>query len=150
MLASSVPKAYAVKALRRLSALAAENKIAIELACCHGVIFRLAYRAPDGKPGEVLTNDIATHLADAVREEMRLRHDWLETDIAALMADTATHHVRPENEFAPGLLLSRNGGARVLAHKLFLLRDPLPATATDRHDAEVLLRKISASTPGQI
>jgi hypothetical protein len=81
---------------------------------------------------------------------MRMRIDWLETDIAIhLTAAVADHELR-EDEFAPGIVLSVNGGASVLAHKLFLLREVLPPSATDARDAEFLLTKISVATPGQI
>jgi hypothetical protein len=150
MTASPIHKDHATKALRRLSALASETKIVIELALCHGAVVVGAYHAADGRRGKVRPNDIAVHLAEAVREEMRMRIDWLETDIAIhLTAAVADHELR-EDEFAPGIVLSVNGGARVLAHKLFLLREVLPPSATDARDAEFLLTKISVATPGQI
>lgn len=143
-------KDHATKALRRLSTLATATKTIVELALCHGAVVTVAYRATDGGRGEALPNDIVVHLAAAVSEEMRLRIDWLETDIAIFMTEASADHALSENAFAPGVALSVNGGARVLAHKLFLLRGPLPASATDAQDAEFLLTKISVSTPGQI
>ncbi len=150
MLSSPIHKDHASKALRRLSALAQEAKIVIELALSHGAVVVVAYHAAAGGRGAVLPNDIALHLAESVSDEMRLRRDWLETDIAIYMAEASADHELHENEFAPGIVLTVNGGARALAHKLYLLREPLPPDATDIRDAEFLLTKISVSTPGQI
>jgi len=150
MLYPPVTKAYAAKALHRLKDLAAATKTVVELALCHGAVVAVAYRADNGQRGEVQPNDIVAHLADAVREEMRLRIDWLETDIAIFMTEASADHSLREGEFAPGVVLSVNGAARVLAQKLHLLRAPLPPNATDVRDAEFLLTKISVSTPGQI
>jgi hypothetical protein len=150
MTASAAHKDYATKALRRLSVLASEAKIVIELALCHAAVVVGAYHASDGRRGGARPNDIAGHLAAAVSEEMRMRHDWLETDIAIYLTAAVANHELREGEFAPGIVLSVNGGARILAHKLFLLRDALPPSATDARDAEFLLTKISVSTPGQI
>lgn len=147
---SPIHKEYAKKALHRLSALATQTKVVVELALCHGAVVVVGYQAVGGSRGAVQPNDIATHLADAVAGEMRLRTNWLETDIAIYMTEAVADHDLRENEFAPGVILSVNGGARVLAHKLFLLREAMPATATDARDAEFLLTKISVSSPGQI
>jgi hypothetical protein len=147
---SPIHKDYAIKALRRFSALAAQTKTVIELALCHGAVVIVAYHASEGSRGRVQPNGIAIHLADAVAEEMRLRSDWLETDIAIYMTEAVADHELRENEFAPGVMLSVNGGARVLAHKLHLLGESLPQSATDARDAEFLLTKISVSSPGQI
>ena len=145
-----IHKAYATKALRRLSALATASGTVIELALCHGAVVVVAYRADRGPRGEVQPNDIAIHLANAVSEEMRLRTDWLETDMAIFMTEASADHTLREDEFAPGVVVSVNGAARVLAQKLYLLREALPPNATDARDTEFLLTKISVSTPGQI
>ena len=150
MASATLHKTHAVKALRRLSTLATASGTVLELALCHGAIVVAAFRAVEGRRGEVRPNDIVTRLADIVSDEMRLRKDWLESDIAAFMTEaSADHTLRPE-EFAPGVVISINGGARMLAQKLNLLREDSPPDATDERDAEFLLRKISVSAPGQI
>jgi hypothetical protein len=103
-----------------------------------------------GRRGEVRPNDIAVDLIDAVREDLRLRVDWIETDIAAFIIEAAAKNTLRADEFIPGLVISVNGTARVLAQKLHLLREALPPTATDACDVEFLLRKISITSPGQI
>jgi len=150
MWSPSLHKTYATKALKRLSALAAESSTVLELALGHGALVVVAYHAAQGQRGQVRPNDIALVLADAVREELRLRTDWLETDIAIFIAEAATRHTLREDEFSPGIVLSVNGSARVLAQKLHLLREALPPEATDERDAEILLTKISIPNPGQI
>jgi len=150
MSSSPIHKAYSAKALRRLGGIAAQTKTIVELALCHGAVVVVAYHEQDGRRGRVQPNDVAVHLADAVSEEMRLRADWLETDIAIFMTEASVGHTLREDEFAPGVVLSVNGAARVLARKLYLLREPPPPNATDARDAEFLLTKISVSSPGQI
>ena len=150
MTSTSMYTGYHAKALRKLSVLATEAKTVIELALCHGAVIVIAYRADRGQQGQVLPNDIAIYLADAVGEEMRLRNDWLKTGLAHLLAEASAGHGLREREFAPGIVLSVNGTARVLAQKLHLLRDNLPPHATDERDAEFLLTKISVSAPEQI
>ena len=136
--------------LRKSSAFASDTGTVVELARSDGAIVVVAYRADRGQRGKVRPNDIAVNLADAVRKEMRLRADWLEADLAIFITEAAAKHPLREDEFAPGVAISVNGAARVLAKKLYLLREPLPPNATDARDAEFLLTKISVSTPGQI
>ena len=83
--------------------------------------------------------------------DQRLRHDWLETDVAIFLSEAAAaSHTLSPLEFAPGVLLSVNSSAKVLAMKLHLLVAPLPPDATDARDAEYLLERISVSSPDQI
>jgi len=143
-------KDSADKALRKLSALAGEAKTVIELALCHGTVVVVAYRAERNSRGDVEPNAIALHLAAAVREAMRLRCDWLEVDMASFLGEASADHTLQEHAYAPGVVLSVNSTARVLAQKLHLLRNALPPDATDERDAEFLLTRISVSAPGQI
>lgn len=122
----------------------------LELALCHGAIVVLAYKLHSGKRGEVRPNDIAVSLAETVNDELRLRKNWLETDIAIFIADAAVNHEFWADQFFPGVALSIGGAARVLAHKLHLLSVDLPAESTDTRDAELLLSKIGVSSPGQV
>lgn len=139
-----------VKVLQRLSALATERNTVLELALCHGAVVTVAYQSEAGLPGEVRSNDIAVELAEAVHQEQHLRIDWLETDIAIFIAEAASKHRLVSGEFAPGVVISANSSARVLAMKLHLLRLPLRSGATDLRDAEFLLEKINIPSPGQI
>ena len=150
MSSQSLHKTYAAKALQKLSGLAVQSSIVLELALCHGAVVIVAYRVDHGQRGAVRPNDIAVYLADAVREELQMREDWFDQDIAIFITEAAANHTLDEEEFAPGLVISVNGSARALAQKLHLLREPLPPEATDVRDAEFLLSKISVSNPGQI
>jgi hypothetical protein len=130
--------------------LAANSGVVIELAFCHGAVVTVVYQVENGRPGAVRSNDLVVHFADAVSEEMRLRTDWIATDVAVFLFEEVADHTLQSNEFGPGVTLSVNGGARVLAHKLYLLRGNLPSNATDAADAEMLLAKVGFSTAGQI
>lgn len=150
MLTAPYNKSYVVKALHTLSAYADRAEAALELALCHGALIMVVRRAKRGCSAEVRPNDIAIHLAEVVLEEQRLRIDWLETDVAIFLAEAAARHALHADEFAPGVVLTVNASARVLAMKLHLLRAPLPPDSTDAQDAEFLLGKISVSSPAQV
>ncbi len=138
------------RALQQYSRLAVRAGCTFELALCHGTVCTLAFALNDAEPGEVWPNDLGLELAAAVAEAQRLRPDWVNTDVAAFIAAGNAGHTLQADEFAPGLILSINTGARVLAHKLHLLDRPLPAAATDLPDAAFLLRKIHLASPEQV
>jgi len=143
-------KSHVTKALQHLSALAGQKGVMIELALCHGAVIAVASALNCTRGPAVRPNDIVVRLAETVYLEHRLRHDWLETDVAILLAaGVAGQNLQPA-EFAPGVLLSVNETARILALKLSLLSGPLPPDATDARDAEFLLEKISVTSLDQI
>lgn len=143
-------KSPVAKALHRLSDLADRAHVVVELALCHGSVIAVAYELDQSLGRVARPNDIAIHLIEAVSSELRLTLDWLEDDVARFLADgLATHGLQP-GEFGPGVLLSMNTSANVLATKLGLLDTALPADATDERDAEYLLGKISVDSPEQI
>lgn len=138
------------RALQQYSALAVKAGCTFELALCHGAVCTVAYRWVGGERGEVLPNDCCGELAAIVAEAQRLRPDWVETEVAHFIATAnARHSLRPD-EFAPGLTLTINTGAQVLAHKLHLLGAPLPPRATDARDAGFLLHKIHLASREQV
>lgn len=150
MYSSPFNKNHTAKALRRLSVLAGEANTVLELAFCHGTLIAVAYASARGRLGKVRPNDIAARLAASVRDELRLRADWLETDVAIFVAGSVLAHSLCLDEFAPGVILSVNTAAKILALKLHLLSTPLPAEATDLRDVEFLLEKIKVSSLDQI
>lgn len=138
------------RALQQYSRLAVRAGCTFELALCHGAVCTLAFAWHDGEPGEVWPNDLGLELATAVAEAQRLQPDWVNTEVAAFIAAANAGHTLQADEFAPGLTLSINTGARVLAHKLHVLEHPLPAAATDLADATFLLRKIHLASAEQV
>ncbi len=138
------------RALQQYSALAVKAGFTLELALCHGAVCTVAYRWVDGVRREVLPNDSCGELAAIVAETQRLRPDWVETEVAWFLANANARHTLQPDEFAPGLTLTINTGARVLAHKLHLLAAPMPSRATDARDAEFLLRKIHLASREQV
>jgi hypothetical protein len=139
-----------IRALQQFSRLAVRAGCTFEFALCHGAVCTLAFGLNGEEPGEVLPNDLGLELAAAVAVTQRLRPDWVLTDVAQFIAAANSDHSLQPDEFAPGLTLSINTGARVLAHKLHLLGLPLPAAATDLADAAFLLRKIHLASPAQV
>ena len=150
MQTASLHKNQVAKALHKLSTLAGQANVMIELALCHGAIIAVAYTIERYQCHVARPSDIAVHLAESVYLDQRLRHDWLETDVAIFLSEAATSPTLRPEEFAPGVLLSVNASAKVLAMKLHLLGAPLPPDATDARDAEYLLEKISVSSSDQI
>lgn len=138
------------RALQQYSRLAVRAGCTFEFALCHGTVCTLAFALNGEEAGEVLPNDLGLELAAAVAETQRLRPGWVNMDVAQFIAAASADHTLQPDEFAPGLTLSINTGARVLAHKLHLLDLPLPAAATDLQDAAFLLRKIHLASPEQV
>lgn len=138
------------RALRQYSALAVKAGCTVELALCHGAVCTVAYRWIGGLRGDVLPNDCCEALAAIVAETQRLRPDWVETEVAWFIATASFRHCLRPDEFAPGLTMTINTGARILAHKLHLLTAGLPSHATDARDAEFLLRKIHLASREQV
>ena len=138
------------QALWRLSALANQAGTVIEIALCHGAAVALAYRIEGDGRHEVRANDVAHHLARLVSEELRLRTNWLLTDAAIFIAESAGAKTWQPHAFAPGVLLSTGAAVDVLARKLHVLQAPLPPAATDAEDAEFLLEKVRIWSPGQV
>lgn len=150
MQTASLHKNQVTKALHKLGTLAGQANVMIELALCHGAVIAVAYTIEPHYSHTVRANDIAIHLAESVYLDQRIRHDWLETDVAIFLSEAATSPTLRPEEFAPGVLLSVNASAKVLAMKLHLLGAPLSPDATDARDAEYLLEKIRGSSPDQI
>jgi hypothetical protein len=150
MNAAALHKSHVAKALHRLSDLASQANVMVELALCHGTVIAVAYSMEQLPLLVVRPNDIAIRLAEAVYMDQRLRHDWLETDVSIFMSEGTASHTLNAEDFAPGVRLSVNSSANVLARKLHLLRAPLPPDSTDAQDVEFLLGKIKVSSPEQI
>jgi hypothetical protein len=150
MNAAALHKSHIAKALHRLSELASQANVMVELALCHGTVIAVTYSREQFPIFAVRPNDIAIRLAETIYMDQRLRHDWLETDVAAFMSEGTASHTLHAEDFAPGVRLSVNSSANVLARKLHLLRAPLPPDSTDARDVEFLLGKIKVSSPDQI
>lgn len=138
------------KALHKLSDLASDENVRLELALCHGAVIAVASTTGPDQGCVVRPNDIVIRLAETVYLDQRLRHDWLETEVAIFIADAAAAHTLRPEEFTPGVVLSVNETARILALKLHLLGAPLTPDCTDARDAAFLLGKINVSSPEQI
>lgn len=141
---------HIAKALHQLSDLASQANVMVELALCHGTVIAVTYSMEQFPLFVVRPNDIVIRLAETVYLDQRLRHDWLETDVATYMAERAAAHTLLPDDFAPGVRMSVNSSANVLARKLYLLRAPLSVDATDARDAEFLIGKIKVISPDQI
>lgn len=138
------------RALQQYAIRAEQAGRTVEFALCHGTVCTVAFRWQDGQRGEAVPNDLCAALATKVAEQLRLRPDWVDTDVAAFIAGAHARHTLQPDEFGPGLTLTINEGARVLAHKLQLLGGPRPEASTDERDAEFLLHRIHLVSPGQV
>jgi hypothetical protein len=132
------------RALRRLAELADSDKIALEVALCHGQIITVVYslaRDPQATGKTVESNARAAALVRQVASEQRLPADWLAEDVKFHLALAAARGQPHPNEFGPSLVLSLSEPEHLLAMKLHLCQgDGVPATS-DRHDLAFLIEK---------
>lgn len=131
------------RALHRLAELADADKIALEVALCHGQIITVVYglRDPLATGKAVESNSRAAALVRQVASEQRLPADWLAEDVKFRLALAAARGQPHPNEFGPSLVLSLSEPEHLLAMKLHLCQgESVPATS-DRHDLAFLIEK---------
>lgn len=133
-----------------MSNYAVKTGVMIELSLCHGALIAVTHLATRDGSSSVCPNVLAHELARMVGEEQRLHLNWLETDLAAYLAEEVRQHRLKGTEFQPSLTISVNSAARTLAEKLRLLGAELPEGSTDLQDAEFLLEHIAVTSPQQI
>ncbi|PTY03697.1 hypothetical protein DB347_20915 [Opitutaceae bacterium EW11] len=137
------------RALRRLSELAANERLALEIALCHGHIMTVVYTLPDDASGHakmVVSSSRGAELVRQVASEQRLPSAWIEEDVKFFVALTAARNPSQLREYAPSLILSVSEPPHLFAMKLHALHaDSSPALA-DRHDLAFLLQKLSLSS----
>jgi hypothetical protein len=128
------------RALSRLAELAGAEKIALEVALCHGQIITVVYAV--GQTGKAVeSSSRAAALVRQVASEQRLPADWLEEDVKFYLALTAARGQPHLQEFGPSVVLSLAEPEHLLAMKLHLCQGQLVPATADRHDLAFLIEK---------
>ncbi len=138
------------RALRRLAEIADAEKIALEVALCHGQIITVVYainRDVQTAPGKAVESSArAAALVRQVASEQRLPADWLEEDVKFYLALTAARGQPHLQEFGPSLVLSMAEPEHLLAMKLHLCQGHLVPATADHHDLAFLIEKAGLSS----
>lgn len=137
------------RALRRLAELAAQERLALEVALCHGQIVTVVYTLVEDaqRHGKVVVSSSrAAALVRQVAAEQRLPSTWLEEDVKFFLALNAARNVSPLREYGPNLLLSVSEPPHLFAMKLHAFHvEPSPAPS-DRHDLAFLMQKMGLAS----
>ena len=142
----SLSRARITQALRRLSELAHEQKVTLEVSLYGGAVFTLVYGSRDATKdvdAVVRQSEIAKTLALKVAKELKLPDDWLNDDVKQFLAEKeAKRKLTESGDFGEGLCVSVPTAGYLLAMKLRACRPPLPGYAGDYGDIRVLVRKM--------
>ena len=134
------------QALRRLSVLAREQGVVLEISLYGGAVFTLVYGSRDTtKDVDALVRPtaIAKKLAAKVAVELGLPEDWLNDDVKQFLADKEAKRVLSGDEFGEGLRIAVPTAQYLLAMKLRASRPPLPGYAGDYGDIRFLVTKMN-------
>ncbi|MFT3783515.1 MAG: hypothetical protein QM790_15995 [Nibricoccus sp.] len=132
------------RALRRLAELADSEKVALEIALCHGQIITVVYAVGRDQLSTSKAVESSTRAAALVRQvasEQRLPADWLEEDVKFYLALTAARGQPHLQEFGPSLVLSLAEPEHLLAMKLHICQGQVVPATADRHDLAFLIEK---------
>ncbi len=137
------------QALRRLGALAREQKVTLELSLYGGAVFTLVYGSRDATrdvDAVVRPSEIAKTLAARVAGELGLPDDWLNDDVKHFLAEKEAKRQLTGTDFGEGLRVSVPTAAYLLAMKLRACRPPLPGYAGDYGDIRFLVQKMEINS----
>jgi len=140
-------------ALRRLSELATDEGVTLELALYGGAVFTLVYGSRDATrdvDAIIKPADIGERLVKVVAQEQGLPDDWLNGSVQQFLSPFDQRRPFPSKEFEPGLNISIPTANYLLALKLNACRQPLPGYSGDEADIRFLLRKIKPKSVEEI
>lgn len=133
------------RALVRLAAVAAIERLVLELALCYGRIFAVAYDSTESKVGHdrmVEPSARVTALVKLVAAEQRLPSDWIEEDVKYFIAFFASRNRTDFDVFGPNLIISIAEPEHILAMKLHACQESAPPPA-DLHQMGFLVEKMN-------
>jgi hypothetical protein len=134
------------QALRRLSALAREEGVTLEVSLYGGAVFTLVYGSRDAtKDVDAMVRPaaVARKLAKKVATELDLPEDWLNDNVKQFLAEKEAKRELSGDEFGEGLRISVPTAQYLLAMKLRACRPPLPGYAGDYADIRFLVTKMN-------
>lgn len=131
-------------ALNRISELAAEEGVRLEMTIYGGALMLLAYDARDvtmDVDAIIHPPEIGRRLVAKVAAERGLSEDWLNDHVRLFVsAKEAKNDLPLRNVSRTGLHITRPTAKYLLAMKVMASRKPLPGYAGDYADIETLLR----------
>lgn len=146
-------KARLTRALRRLSELATEEGIVLELALYGGAVFTLVYGSRETTKdvdGIIKPAEAGARLVGRVATEQSLPGNWLNSDVRQFLSGQQELRPFPSQDFGPGLQITIPTAAYLLALKLHACRQPLPGYLGDEVDIRFLLRKIKPDSVASV
>ena len=150
----NLTKENILEGLTRLSELAKEEKIVLEVSLYGGALMLLAYDArPSTKDVDAIIRppEIGRRLAAKVAEEKGWHEDWLNDDVRFFVSPVETRQKwTPPGLNAPNLRISRPTAKYLLAMKVMACRKPLPGYLGDEADIGFLLRKMDIKSASEV
>ncbi len=141
-------------ALARLSELAAEEGVRMEMTVYGGALMLLAYDARDvtkDVDAIVHPSEVARRLVARVARERRLHEGWLNDDVRQFVSTRERkRELRLPNIDRSGLHLTCPSAKYLLAMKVMASRKPLPGYAGDFDDIALLLRLTKVRSVEQV
>jgi hypothetical protein len=145
----NLSRAQITQALRRLGALAQEQRITLEVSLYGGAVFTLVYGSREAtKDVDAVgrQSEIAKKLALRVAQELNLPEDWLNDQVKQFLAEKEAKRQLTEADFGEGLRVSVPTAAYLLAMKLRACRPPLPGYPGDYGDIRFLVQKMGIAS----
>jgi hypothetical protein len=145
----ALTKERLTRALRRLSELAADEGIVLEIDLYGGAVFTLVYGSRDStRDVDAVIKPAAqgVRLVRKVATEQDLPEDWLNSEVQQFLSLHGQSRPFPAPELEPGIILSIPTANYLLALKLRASRPPLLGYPGDEPDIRYLLHKIKPAS----
>jgi hypothetical protein len=140
--------------LTRLSELAQEENVVLEVSLYGGALMLLAYDARQTtKDVDAIIRppEVGRRLASKVAKEQGWSDDWLNDDVRQFVSMVETRQSwTPPGLIAPALKISRPTAKYLLAMKVMACRKALPGYPGDEADIAFLLKKMAIGSLSQI
>ena len=150
----NLTKADIIAGLTRLSELAQNEEIVLEVAIYGGALMLLAYDARlSTKDVDVIIRppEVGRRLAAVVAKERGWHDDWLNDDVRQFISPVETRHAwTPPGLNAPALKISKPTAKYLLAMKVMACRKPLPGYLGDESDIAFLLMKMAIKSTAEV
>lgn len=137
------------RALRRLSELATEEGVVLEVALYGGAVFTLVYGSREATrdvDAIIKPADIGAKLVARVATEQDLPDDWLNGNVQQFLSPFDQRRSYPSKEFEPGLNVTIPTANYLLALKLQAARPGMFGYLGDEPDIRFLLQKIKSAS----
>ena len=136
-----------IEGLVRLSELAAQEEVCLEMSIYGGAVMMLAYDARQTtKDVDAIIRppEVGRRLAHKVAQERGWNDDWINDDVKQFVSSVETRSVwTPPGLRTSAIKFSRPTAKYLLAMKVMACRKPLPGYLGDEGDIAFLLKKMA-------